>query len=201
MDTKPPPSPNLARRAAGIVLLAAGFGVALAWLKGNGGGLRDAVGNVSALWLLLPFLAGAAAGSRRLAAAAVAGLAATLAALVGFYFAESFVLDLGPHPWLTDLSLTMGTVRYYGERALLTGPLFGALGFWWQQRRSVAAAGLLAAAFIFEPVAWWLYGQHIGGGAAYPVPGYPALWLTEIAVGLAGFALLATVARRDTSPA
>jgi hypothetical protein len=211
METEQPPSPNVARRAAGIILLAVAFGAGLAWLKGNGGGLRDAVGNVSALWLLLPFLAGAAVGSRRLAGAAVgsrrlaagavAGLAATLAALVGFYFAESIVLDLGPHPWLTDLSLTMGTVRYYGERALLTGPVFGMLGFWWQQRRSVAPAGLLAAAFIFEPVAHWLYGRHIGGGAAYPVPGYPALWLSEIAVGLAGFALLATIARRGSSPA
>jgi hypothetical protein len=195
------PSPNLARRAARIILAAVIFGMAVAWLKGNGGGLRDAVGNVSALWLLLPFLAGAAVGNRRLTAAAVAGLAATLAALVGFYFAESFVLDLGPHPWLTDLSLTMGPVRYYGERALLTGPVFGALGFWYQQRRSVTAAGLLAAGFVLEPVAWWLYDLRTGGGAAYPVPGYPALWLTEIAAGLAGFALLARAARRDSSPA
>jgi hypothetical protein len=52
----------------------------------------------------------AAAGSRRVIIGAFCGLAATLVALVGFYFAESFVLDLGPHPWLTDLSLTMGTV-------------------------------------------------------------------------------------------
>ena len=201
MPTQHPSSPGLGRRWARIVVLAVAFGMALAWLKGNGGGLRDAVGNVSAVWLLLPFLAGAAAGSRRLPAGAVAGLAATLAALVGFYVAESFVLDLGPHPWPTDLSLTMAAIRRYAEGALLTGPVFGALGFWWRQRRSLAAAGLLAAAFVFEPAAWWLYGQHIGGGAAYPVPGYPALWLTEVAVGVAGFALLAAVARRAPTPA
>ncbi len=57
----------------------------MAGLKGNGGGVRDAVGNVSAVWLLLPFLAGAAVSSLRLTAAAVADLAATLAALTGFY--------------------------------------------------------------------------------------------------------------------
>jgi hypothetical protein len=201
METHLPPSQKPARRAAVIVLLAIIFGMTVAWLKGNGGGVRDAVGNVSALWLLLPFLAGAAVGTHRVTAGAIAGLAATLAALVGFYFAESFALDLGPHPWLTDLSLTMGTVRYYGEPALLTGPVFGVLGFWWQQRRSVAAAALLAAAFVLKPVAWWLYGLRIGGGAAYPVPGYPALWLSEIAAGLAGFALLAKAARQGGSPA
>ena len=177
------------------------FGIVMAWIKGNGGGLRDAIGNVSAVWLLLPFLAGAGTGSRRVMAGALSGLAATLAALTGFYFAESFVLDLGPHPWLTDLSLTMGTVLYYGERALVTGPVFGALGYWWRQRGSMAAAGLLAAAFVLEPAAWWLYGIYLGGGAAYPVPGYPPLWLVEIAIGIAGFALLRGAGRRDGSVA
>jgi len=129
---------------------------------------------------------------------AFCGLAATLAALVGFYFAESFVLDLGPHPWLTDLSLTMGPVVYYGERALVTGPIFGALGLWWQQHRSLTAAGILAASFVLEPVAWWIYGTQIGGGAAYPVPDYPALWIAEIAIGIVGFALLRRIARWAT---
>ena len=180
-----------------VLGLAAAFGVASAVVKGNGGGLRDAIGNVSAVWLLLPFLAGAAGGTRRLASAALAGLSATLVALCGFYFAESFVLDLGPHPWLTDLALTMNTVPHYAEFALLSGPGFGALGYGWRQRSSIAAAGLLAAAFVLEPAAWWLYGRHIGGGAAYSVPGYPALWLGEIAVGIAGFALLVKIARRQ----
>ncbi len=190
-----------ARRAALIVGLAVAFGIAVAWIKGNGGGLRDAIGNVSAAWLLLPFAAGAAAASRRVLAGALAGLITTLAALTGFYFAESFVLDLGPHPWLTDLSLTMGTVVYYGERALVTGPFFGALGFWWRRNNSVAAAGLLGAVFVLEPAAWWLYGEYIGGGAAYPVPGYPALWLGEIALGIGGFVLLRRMALRPASPA
>jgi hypothetical protein len=179
-----------------VLGLAAAFGVASAVIKGNGGGLRDAIGNVSAVWLLLPYLAGAAGGARRPASAALAGLAATLVALGGFYFAESFVLNLGPHPWLTDLALTMGTVRHYAEFALLSGPIFGALGYEWRRRSSLAAAGLLAAAFVLEPAAWWLYGREVGGGAAYPVPGYPALWLGEIAVGIAGFALLVKFARR-----
>jgi hypothetical protein len=182
---------------AAVFGLAAAFGIVSAVVKGDGSGLRDAIGNVSAVWLLLPFLAAAAGGARRLASAALAGLAATLVALCGFYFAESFVLELGPHPWLTDLALTMGTVRHYAEFALLSGPVFGALGHVWRQRHSLAAAGLLASAFVLEPAVWWLYGREVGGGAAYPVPGYPALWVGEIALGIAGFALLVKFARRQ----
>jgi hypothetical protein len=184
-----------------VLGLAAAFGVTSAVVKGNGSGLRDAIGNISAVWLLLPFLAGAAGGTRRPATAALAGLAATLAALCGFYFAESFVLDLGPHPWLTDLALTMTTVQHYAEFALLSGPIFGALGFGWRQRSSLMAAGLLGAAFVLEPGAWWLYARQVGGGTAYPVPGYPALWLGEIAVGIAVFALLVRIARRQAGRA
>jgi Family of unknown function (DUF6518) len=180
-----------------ILVLAVLFGAAMSWLKGNGSGFRDAIGNASAPWLLVPFLAGAATGSRRLITGAVVGLAATLAALAGFYVANSVVLDLGPHPWLTDLALTVRGGVYWAERAVLTGPVFGALGGWWRRDRSLAAAATIAAMFVLEPAAWWLYNLRLHGGAAYAVPQYPALWLGEIAVGFAAFALLR--ARRGTS--
>ncbi len=201
MEESPARRRIAARRVALLVATCVVFGIVMAWIKGNGPGLSDAVGNISALWLLVPFLAGAAASSRRLILGALYGLTATLAALTGFYFAESFVLDLGRHSWLTDLSLTMGTVVYYAERGLVTGPVFGALGLWWRQRHSAVAAILMAAVFVLEPLAWWLYGLRIGGGAAYPVPGYPALWLSEIAVGVAGFLLLRLLARQRAEPA
>ncbi len=197
MDENPPLRRTAVRTVALVLALSVVFGILMAWIKGNGAGLSDAVGNISALWLAVPFLAGAAAGSSRVLVGAVYGLVATLAALTGFYFAESFVLDLGQHSWLTDLSLTMGTVVYYAERGLVTGPVFGALGLWWRQRRSVLAAAPLAAVFVLEPLAWWLYGLWIGGGAAYPVPDYPALWLSEIALGVAGFVVLRRVARNE----
>ncbi len=104
------------------------------------------------------------------------------------------MLGLGAHSWLKDLSLTMGTVRYYGERALLTGPVFGALGFWWQRRRSVAAAGLLAGAFVLEPVAWWLHGRLTGGGRPI-LSRIPGAVDDRVALGLAGFALLGRAGR------
>lgn len=198
-----------------MLVLAAAFGAAMAAIKGNDAGLRDAIGNASAPWLLLPFLAGACTSSgaalagrgaarteesRRASTGAVTGLGATLAALAGFYFTNSFVLDLGPHPWLTDLALTMRGGVFWAERALISGPLFGALGAWWARSRSLVAAGAIAAAFVLEPAAWWLYGRYLGGGAAYPVPGYPALWLTEIGLGVAGFAAARQLTSRPPRP-
>ena len=172
------------------------FGAAMSWLKGNGSGVRDALGNASAPWLLVPFLAAAAAGTRRLGAAAAIGLAATLAALTGFYLANSVVLDLGPHPWLTDLTLTARSGLYWSVRGLVSGPVFGAIGGWWRRDRSVAAASVIAAMFVLEPAAWWLYNLRLGGSAAYPVPQYPALWLGEIAGGLALFTVLCSAGRQ-----
>jgi hypothetical protein len=193
-----------ARRVAAVLLGAFVFGLAMAWLKGSNGGLRDAVGNASAPWLLLPFLAGALLSGgptrgRSLLGGACAGLLASLIALAGFYLAESFVLDLGPHPWLTDLSLTLGAARFWVQRAFVSGPVFGALGVWWHKRRSLTAAGLVAAVFVLEPAAWWLYGDVVLGSAssaAYPVLTYPELSLAEIAVGAGGFVLLARYTRR-----
>jgi len=201
MEQNLPQRWSTTRKIALILAVSVVFGVVMAWIKGNGAGFSDAVGNVSATWLLAPFLAGAAADGRRVIVGALYGLLATLAALTGFYFAESFVLDLGQHSWLTDLSLTMGAITYYAEWGLITGPVFGALGQWWRQRRSVAAAALIGAVFVLEPVAWWLYDKRIGGGSAYPVPGYPALWLSEIAIGVAGFVVLRRIARRQVESA
>jgi len=67
METDLPPDRAAVRRAVWILSLAVLFGVASAWIKGNSAGPRDAIGNASAPWLLLPFLAGAVWRSRRAA--------------------------------------------------------------------------------------------------------------------------------------
>ena len=72
---------------AGVLIGAAVFGVGISLIKGSGGGVRDVIGNASAPWLLLPFVAGAVAGERRLARAALIGLLASLVAVIGFYTA------------------------------------------------------------------------------------------------------------------
>jgi hypothetical protein len=45
--------------------------------------------------------------------AALVGIATTLAAPFGFYLAGAAILDLGAHPWYTDLKLTLGSGRVY----------------------------------------------------------------------------------------
>jgi len=173
------------------------FGVAMSVLKGNGGGVRDAIGNLSAPWLLLPFIAGAAAGARRVGRAALVGALVSFVALGGFYLANSFVLHLGPHPWLVDVRLAVRGGRLWFARAVFSGPIFGALGGWWQQTGSTWLGVLVAGLLVCEPFAWLAYTrvQH----TIYTSD--TVVWAIEVAVGLGAAALVATVARPRRAPA
>src|SRR4051812_14716309 len=136
----------------GLVLpVAAAFGVAVAVLKGGDAGVRDAIGNVSAPWLLLPFAAGSL--GRGPGRAALIGVAVVLAALAGFYVAQAFVLDLGGHPLRTNLALTLGAGRPYYAAGLVTGALFGALGGLRGRYRRALVAAVVGLALIGEPFA------------------------------------------------
>jgi hypothetical protein len=173
------------------------FGVAMSVLKGNNGGdVRNAIGNLSAPWLLLPFIAGAAAGERRVARAALVGVLVSLVALAGFYLANTFVLGLGPHSWLQDVRLTFAGGRYF-QLALLSGPVFGALGGLWQRSASTLLGVLVAALLALEPFVW--LGYERAGHAIYTSDS--AVWAVEVAVGVGAAALAATVARPRRAPA
>lgn len=141
------------RRLGPLLLCAVAFGAGAAVLKGNGSGIRDALGNVSAPWLLLPFVVGAAAGRGKTLIGAVTGLILSLIALASFYVANSFVLQLGPHPWVVDLRLAVDGGRRFFLLALLSGPVFGALGTWWRRTGLVVIPLAVAALFILEPIA------------------------------------------------
>jgi len=187
------------KRRIGVVFLAAVlFGLTMAVIKGQGAGARDAFGNISAPWLLLPFVAGAT--SKRLRSAAVTGLAASLAALVAFYVAESRILDLGVHPWLVDLRLAVTAGQTYMATALLSGPLFGLLGGIWPRRRSLLAVATVAAMFVLEPLAVWGV-EHAQGHVASTglLTQYPWIWIGEILLGVVCGALLVSVSRRSAS--
>src|SRR5690349_9398388 len=139
------------------------FGVIAALAKGqNGDGVqsmsqvRSVLGNLSTPWLLVPFIAGTRCVRRW--PAALTGLLATVAALVGFYLLTTFVVDLGHHGIAGDLRLELSANRGYFEGGLVTGPIFGALGCWWRQTQTLPASILAGALLMAEPLLLLLSG-------------------------------------------
>lgn len=186
------------RRVAEALAAAAAFGVVMSVFKGNGAGTRSDIGNLSAPWLLVPFLAAAAAGNGRILRGVVVGTAASFVALAGFYVTNSVVLDLGPHPWLDDLRLAVGGGRYWFRLALLSGPVFGALGALWRRTDSRVLGVLVFALLIGEPLtAWALLHRSVG---LFEFATYnPAVWIGEALVGVLACLVVARGVRRQTS--
>jgi hypothetical protein len=143
--------------------LAAAFGVFDAHLAAGGVGHWFWVSQMSAFWLLLPFLAGAL--ERSALGAALIGLAVTLAALLTFYVPDSY-----------DLHQSLRVAHPYIVGGFVTGPLFGVFGYRWRRARSVLGALILSAAFCLEPLVW----RHRLGFV--PRPTY--VWDLEVLTGL-----------------
>jgi hypothetical protein len=151
------PSDNGRRRSVRLLAaaLAGGlaFGIADYQLAGVGGAgtgtaaeFWTVLGNVSSLWLVLPFLAGMAARRQRLAA--VAGAIASTAAVCGFYGYKHFISGTANWAFLREVAV------FWLIGALVSGPVYGVLGSWWSARRSRIAAFAIWGAFVLEPVAW-----------------------------------------------
>ena len=172
-----------------LLLAAVAFGVLVAVIKGQDTGVRDALGNTSAPWIVLPFIAGTCFSRPRFAA--LAGLGVTLVSLLGFYVAEAAVLDLGPHPWWVDLRLTAGSVNIYEKWGIFSGLLYGTLGWRWAYRSKAAAAAAVGLAFAAEPLIVLLVRR---AGVWYGLLlDYPWVWMAEVLLGVAGIALALTV--------
>jgi hypothetical protein len=185
------------RRTWSVILMAAfGFGVAVAIVKGQDSGFRDVLGNTSAPWLVPPFCGGLY--TRSIVRGAMAGVAVTAVAFVGFYIAEAAVLDLGPHPWYVDLRLTAGYLNPYERAGAASGALYGALGYAWGARHATVAALALGLAFVAEPaIVYCVSRTHIWGDGG--LLAYPSIWVSEIVIGCAALALLLVRRRRAPS--
>lgn len=177
-----------------LLLLLAGiaFGVVVAVIKGQVTGVRDALGNTSAPWVVVPFLVGARYPS--VWRATLVGIAASLAALLAFYVAEAAILDLGSHPWYTDLQLTVRAGRFWETWGPLSGAVYGALGGIWASRRIALAPVAVGLAFVCEPLIMLILsraGTWGGGGLLH----YRWMWTAEVLIGLGCIAFVTVQAR------
>jgi hypothetical protein len=184
-----------------LLLGSVAFGAIMAAIKGQDVGVRDALGNLSAPWIVIPFLAGTRCTS--VWRATLVGIVTTLASLLGFYVAEAAILDLGPHPWYIDLKLTAGSVNIYEKWGVFSGAVYGALGGLWATRRSVWAAAAVGLAFVVEPTITLVTSRAglWGGGGLLD---YAWMGVGEVVLGLTAIAYvirLATVNKLESGSA
>jgi hypothetical protein len=137
---------------AGVLSGAACFGLVDGVLWSSASQNAYGLGNISATYLLLAFLAGWAVAARRapLWACAASGLAVTCVALGAFYGWQVHHLTISSFG-------TYAGLRRYGTGGVVTGPVFGALGAAWSRRRAWWAVCTVGLAFMLEPVAWRAY--------------------------------------------
>ena len=177
---------SLRRRVIVVLLAALVFGAVAALLKGQGSGVNQVLGNMSAPWLMVAFLAGTRSRSLRVGGAL--GLAATLMALSGFYLAFALSADLGDHGLAGDLYLTLsGYNSRYFLAGLVSGPALGAIGAWWNVRRSAPASVGIGLLLLCEPLAIALISNvgllaRLAGGWA---ESDPRPYVGEFVLGLA----------------
>ena len=149
-------------RGLGALLAAAVvFGVVAALVEGPGGvgevhEVRSALGNLSTPWLLVGFLAGTRCST--MLSGALVGLAATMAALMGFYLVNALAYDQGAGSTYADLRLVFSANRGYLEGGLVTGLLFGLLGAWWSRRRGLGVSVVVGALLVAVLVALGVVG-------------------------------------------
>ena len=191
------------RRLLLIPVLAFIFGFAVATLKGQGGGLLDGVGNLSAPWLLVAFLPGL--GSRSAVKGALAGLAATMLALAGFYLAVALHADYGLHSLRAGLDLAFSANRRYFLAGLVSGHQDGSYLADAMKLVGIAAirgsskrGGSRAMGELLPLVIGLISLGHVLGQYGFGWQSAPGVYLTEFAVGAVVLAAAWLLPRRPS---
>jgi hypothetical protein len=128
---------------------------------------------VSAPWLLLPFLLGATQVRER--RAMLLGLVTTQASLAGY-----FAMTLSPAEGVAPGAAIAGVMPVLYENAvyvvggLVTGPFYGLLGQRWRVRRWWVSAAFVAGALCLEPLA------RLAAGRLFEPS---AVWVVELTLG------------------
>ena len=165
-------------RSVALLSGAVAFGVSVSVLKGNTVGPREGLGNISAPWLILPYLVTRGVRVTHVKLGATVGALSTLLGLLGFYLGDAVVFNLGGHDWQTDVSLTLRGGRLYFLLALITGPIVGVLTVLsWRGPRGAGAA-TSGALFLFEPLVQVTRRQYPNS-----IDHYSVLWPGEVLLG------------------
>ncbi|MEU8817104.1 DUF6518 family protein [Actinoplanes sp. NPDC048796] len=179
-------------RIFGVALL---FGALGALVKGDHGGVRDTVGNLSTPWLLVAFIPGMFA--RSVWRGAAIGLVATLVALLGFYVVVTLTLDDQMPDMRDHLLHVLRLNRRWIWSGLLSGPVMGAFGAWAGRRALLPVTAVL---LILEPIV--IVSARI-------VPGWrsvihwtldPRPYVAEAALGVVLLGLSSIRRRRPATP-
>jgi hypothetical protein len=156
------------------------FGVVDAIVKGHHGGVRNAIGNVSAPWAILPLFAGAFVKPRRLVFGALAGAAASVAALGSYSLVRAGGSDIGGQGGLLAVAgnrwFILGLV---GGLALGAGSAWLAARGWWG-----LLIAIVASLLVLEPAARMLWAMAKSDPLGTFVPS-PIVWSAEILSGCA----------------
>lgn len=116
------------------------------------------ISQMSAPWLLLPFLAGA--WQRSMRNAVLIGLATTLLAVVAYVFMIVSPME-GTHLTARVAAASLASQWPWFAGGLITGPLQGWLGHRWRAARSPSAGLVAVLPLLLEPAARWL-ATHLG---------------------------------------
>jgi hypothetical protein len=134
------------------------------------------VSGMSAPWLVLPFVVGMTqTRSRR---AMTLGLAATLAALVGYFAMTYSPMEGVPTNRFFSGIVTIARTGYnplWIIGGMVAGPLYGFLGHRWRVARAWTSAAFVSAALCLEPLARSLVGR---------LSPQRLVWGVEVGVGL-----------------
>lgn len=127
---------------------------------------------LSAPWLVLAFLAGCTRPTAW--RAALLGLGCTLVALAGYWAMTLSPLEGARVTARGIEGLLLGQASF-AIGGLVTGPLFGWLGYRWRSGRSLLAGAVMATAVCLEPLA-----HSVAGDLGL----FRRVWSEEVTVGL-----------------
>lgn len=167
------------------LVLSAAYGAGTQYLGARMPGWGPDVAMLSAPWLVIAFLAGCTQRTPR--RAALLGLGATAAALVGYWLMTDSPAE-GAHYTLANARAFLVSNAFTVVGGLITGPLFGWFGQRWRTRRALLGALATAAALCLEPLARRApLGDVHAFGHGYQVGnpiGSHAVTIAEVAAGL-----------------